>query len=209
MKIASLINTDPIYTELNDCINNYYAVPDTYDFSGNSAYDVTTVTTLYNFYQINVFDYNVLRDNYKNVYVPIWSACTFDDRQFMVSHYCYPPAISIDEWNTYYTEPEFFEFWTSITHKTRDEVRLPRLFAAFNLISYKLTQVQVLLIYETTKAICVDYYYGNTPHLMLWITNSSLPALGIDYTTSGFAQMSGYSTTLRDSLLDILVNGNY
>jgi hypothetical protein len=208
MKIAKL-NTTPIQSDINDYIDNYYEVPDTYDFSGNSADDVTSIETLMVFCEINRYDYDVLRTTYKTLYNPIWSGLTFDDRQLLVKHYCYPPEITQDEWFTYYTDAEHYNNWNTLVIRTRDQSRLIRLFSAFARISYELTTAQTAVIYMTSKVYCIDYYYGNLPHLVLWISNGYYPALGIDFRAHGFAQMDGYSDGLRDRLLDIINNGNY
>ena len=83
------------------------------------------------------------------------------------------------------------------------------MFAAFQKISYELTQAQVATIYMTTKMMLIDYYYANLPHILFWIQNGVYPPMGINFTTNGFQQMSGFSPTLEMQLLDILVNGNY
>ncbi len=208
MKIAKLNTTDLQYTK-EGYINNYFNVPDNYNFSANTADDVTSIETLYMFYTLNRYDYDVLRTTYKALYNPIWTGLTFEERQFLVKNYCYPTDITNEEWLAYYTDEEHFLNWKELLIITRDDARLLRLFAAFSRISYECTQAQVAVIYLTTRQYCIDYYYGNLPHLVLWISNGTYPALGIDFSSHGFMQMSGYSDGLRDRLLNIIVNGNY
>lgn len=207
MKIAKL-NSTPIQYSREDYIDNYFDVVDDYDFSGNTADDMTSLETLFVFYTINRYDYDVLRTTYKTLYVPNWSGLTFDDKQFLVKHYCYPDDISNEEWLSYYTDDEHFINWNHLVDITRD-ARLSRLFAAFKVLSFYCTKTQTAIIYMTTKQYCVDYYYGNLPHLIYWITNGSYAPLGINFTSSGFAQMSGYSDEIRDKLLTIIINGKY
>jgi hypothetical protein len=157
---------------------------------------------------INILEYGVYRDQLKAQMVPIWGQLSFSIRQTCVKHYCYPVAITQTEWTTYYTDVEHENNWNVIVNKCRD-YRLTRLYAAFAKLSFACTTNQVAVIYLNTKAMCIDYYYGNMPHLVLWISNGTYPALGIDYSTTGFAQMGGYTTALRDQLIDIINNGNY
>ena len=223
MKIAKPNSVLP-QTEVLAILNNYYIVEDDYDFYGNNADDVTSEEILdifnnnvnINYVQgweklinKNGKDYGYMRDYAKNYFVPSWSGLTFDDRKILIKYFIYPTDISLEEWNSYYSESVNFNNWQTLTQTTRDDVRLKRLYAAFARISYDCTTTQVAVIYLATKPYCIDYWMANLPHLILWITNGSFPALGIDFTTNGFAQMSGYSTDLKNKLLDILVNGNY
>src|SRR5574343_621732 len=206
MKIAKLIST-PIQTNNEGILNNYYPVPDNYGFTSSSAEDVTTLNTLYIFYEYKRYDCGVYRDSLRDNLVQNWNSLSFDDRKECIRAYRYPSDITQSEWDTYFTEQEHEYNWNQVCVNTRESLRLPRLFAAFQKVSYRCTEVQTMLIYLQVKDLCYDYYYANLPHLLLWIQNGSYPALGIDYTNNGFAQMDGYTTTLRDELLDIFING--
>lgn len=207
MKIAKL-NSTPFQNNREGHINHYFEVIDSYNFSANTADDVTSIETLYSFYSINRFDYEVLRSTYKTLYIPNWTGLTFEDKQFLVKHYCYPDDISDEEWLSYYTNDEHFENWNQLVDMCRD-TRLSRLFAAFKALSYYCTKTQTAVIYMTTKEYCVDYYYSNLPHLLYWITNGGYAPLGIDFTNSGFAQFDGYSDELKNKLVEIILNGKY
>lgn len=76
-------------------------------------------------------------------------------------------------------------------------------------ISFYLTTSEGIDLYTTTRDLSLDYKDANIPSLVCWITNSAMPELGIDYTTTGFAQKPYYTTELRDMIVDILVEGNY
>lgn len=186
-------------------------VANDFDFASSSPalLDVTSYDTLMYMYIDNNFDYGVFRDSLAANLVPNWNTLPFDERKNCVRDYRYPSNISDEEWHEYFTDAEHESNWNILTAKTRDKVRLPRLFAAFQKISYRLREDQVAVIYLATKELCYDYYYANLPHLLLWITNGSYPALGIDYTNNGFAQMDGYTESIRNELVDIFVNGNY
>lgn len=207
MKIAKSTLTDVQITS-QGIVNNYYAVPDNHVFSDDED-DVTTIESLRILSTVGVFDYGVFRDSLSSNIVPNWADLTFDDKRNCAKHYRYPSDISQDEWLTYFTEVEHEANWNETVSRTRDDVRLQRLFAAFQKVSYRLTQGQVATVYMTTKNMCYDYYYANLPHLILWITNGAYPAMGINYTNNGFAQMSGYTQSLMLELVDIINNGNY
>lgn len=207
MKVAKKINS--INTpESNSVLGNYYLVANDYDFEGNDANDVTSPNILETFMQADLLEYGVFRDTLMLLFIPIWNDLQLDERRICIKYYKYPPSITQLEFDSYYTSTEHENNWNSITRTTRDRVRIKRLFAAFSKISFHLTQAQVATIYLVTKQLCVDYYYGNIPNLVCWVTNTVSP-LGPDYTSNGFAQMSGYSTSLRDEILDIIINGNY
>jgi hypothetical protein len=197
-------------TSISESINrgDYYLAPNNYDFSVSNVTDVTTPELLEIFYEKSLIEYGVFRDSLVSIFIPIWNSLSFDSRKTCVKHYRYPANISQDEWNSYFSGSDQEMNWNDVCVKTRD-MRLTRLFAAFQKISYNLTTTQTALIYMTTKAYCVDYYYANLPHVIFWLQNGTYSPLGIDFTTNGFAQASGYSTALRDELLDILINGNY
>lgn len=174
--------------------------------------DVTSVATwvasLSNLGMVNR-DYGYMRDFAKAAFVPIWNTLTFEEKKILVKYYIYPETISAEEWATYYSNSENYLHWNYLAKETRDSVRLARLYAAFSKVSYDFTTNEVAAIYLISKPYCIDYWMANLPHLVLWISNGSLPALGIDFTSNGLAQRSGYTTAKRDALLDIIVNGNY
>ena len=209
MKIARLA-TIPVQTSSQGILNNYFVVPDSYDFVNSSpaAVDVTSFDTLQTFMGAHAFDYQVFRDSLQNNLIPNWANILYTDRKRCVQHYKYPANISDDEYNSYFSPTDMEANWNMVCVNTRT-VRLERLFAAFQKISYVLTTTQVAMIYMTTKQMLIDYYYGNLPHVIFWIQNGAYPPLGINFTTNGFQQISGYSPQLEAELLDILVNGNY
>lgn len=206
MRIAKL-KTTPIQDTSQGILDHYYTVPNDHVFSQDED-DVTSVDTLLTMTNGRKFDYGVFRDSLRDILVTDWGALMYEDRKKCVQHYRYPADISQGEWDTYFTEAEHERNWSILTARTR-AVRLSRLFAAFQKISYRLPETYVGMIYMTTKEMCYDYYYANLPHVILWLQNGSYPALGIDYTSNGFAQMPGYSVELMYELLDIFVNGNY
>jgi hypothetical protein len=206
MKIIKL-KTTPIQTSGNGMLDNYYKVPDSYVISSNED-DVTSVTTLFVFSQSGKFDYGIFRDSIQNNLVPNWANLLFEDRRKCVQHYKYPANLDPGEWGTYFSDADHQKNWNLLTANIR-ETRRQRLFASFNKISYRLTTMQVATIYMTTKQLLVDYYYANLPHILYWVQNGTYAPMGLNYTTNGFAQMSGYTTSLRDEILDILINGNY
>jgi hypothetical protein len=206
MRIAKLI--DPLHNNNSGSIKNYFLVPDNYDFVANLSIDVTSISALEVFVDRKEIEYGVFRDTINNIYVPNWATTSFSDKKLCVKHYKYPSSISQTEFDTYYTLSEHENNWNLIVSRSRD-YRMDRLYALFAKITYRCTSNQVVVIYLSTKAYCFDYYYANLPHLLLWISNGSYPALGIDFTTNGFAQSSGYTVDIKNELLDIILNGNY
>lgn len=213
MRIANLL-LNPDYTDSNDWINNYYVVPDNYDFSGNSAYDVTSACTLQTFMQINQIEYGIFRTSLTSNVVPIWSGLSFSDKQLCVKYFCYPPGITTDEYWTYVDASTDYKNWRNLVMKCNGlpsvtGQRLQRVIEAFVYFTYNLTAAQVAPIYLTTKPYIIDYWLGNMPHLLLWITNGTYAPLGIDFSSHGFAQASGYSPTIEAGLINIIQNGIY
>jgi hypothetical protein len=206
MRIAKL-KTTPVQTTSQGILEHYYKVPDNHVFLETED-SMTSFDTLYVFCCGGMFDYGVFRDSIRDVLVPRWAELFYADRRKCVQHYRYPTNISQEEFDNYFSSAEHERNWAILTTKTR-AVRLQRLFAAFQKISFRLPESQVAVIYIVTKQMCYDYYYANLPHIMLWLQNGQYPALGINYTANGFAQMAGYSTSLMYELLDIFVNGNY
>lgn len=209
MKVAKL-NSKSITTTIDGIKDDaIFLVPDNYSFTDNLTTDITLPNILQTFFNLNIIEYGVFRDSLKTIFIPLWETISFDEKKICVKHFCYPSDIGLEEWNSYYDDNENYYNWKELIKMSRDNVRLKRLFAAFEKLSYDFTQTQVAIIYMTSKPYCIDYWMANLPHLVLWITNGTLPALGIDFSLHGLAQQSGYTEAKRDALLDIIVNGNY
>lgn len=215
MKIAKPINI-PVQNNSQGMLDHYVVVPDNFNFSASPQIyvDTTSVQTLNVFCCASSFDYGVFRDSLvvniipTSVSNPAWNALSFTDRQTCVSHYKYPVDISDAEFATYYTTKQHELNWNSTVVRTRVQQRYPRLMACFQKISFECTQLQTATIYLTVKQMCLDYYFGNIPNILCWVTNTVSP-LGPDFTHAGFLQTAGYSVELRDTIVDILTNGNY
>lgn len=207
MKILKLKTTDVQHTS-QGMLSNYYAVKDTYVINIDNEDDVSSVDSLYIFSMAGHFDYNVFRDSIKTNLIPNWANLLYEDRKKCILHFKYPTNISQTEFDGYFLQNDHESNWNVLTARSR-VVRLQRLYAAFNKISYALPEMAVALIYMKTKDMCYDYYYANLPNVILWLQNGKYPALGIDFTNNGFAQQPGYSIKLMYELLDIFGNGNY
>ena len=206
MKIAKL-KTTPLQNTSQGILDKYYKVQNDHVFSSDEE-DVTTVDNLYIFSMNRRFDYSVFRDSLRDNLVPKWAELLYEDRKKCIQHYRYPDNISQEDFDSYFTKKEHESNWNTLTARAR-AVRLDRLYAAFNKMSYSLPEMHVALIYMRTKQMCYDYYYAYLPHVIFWIQNGVYPDLGIDYTNDGFAQQPGYSVQLMYELLDIFYNGNY
>jgi len=206
MKIVKL-KTTSIQLNSEGIIKNYYPVKDNHTLTIDED-DVTSVSTLLVFNQNNAFDFGVFRDSLQNNVIPQWANILWEDRKKCVQYYKYPANLTPGEFESYFTPDEHQNNWNILTANVR-ETRRQRLFAAFNKISYEISMNNVAIIYMTTKTMLMDYYYANLPHIIFWVQNGAYPPLGIDYTNNGFAQMPGYSVMLKNSILDIINNGNY
>jgi len=75
-------------------------------------------------------------------------------------------------------------------------------------IALEVTEAEALAFYTDTKPFKDDYIDAGLPHLELWLTNGDYAPLGIDYTTTGFAQQSYYTASMLQMCIDYLITGN-
>ena len=74
-------------------------------------------------------------------------------------------------------------------------------------IALQVTEAEAVAFYTDTKPFKDDYIDAGLPYLEMWLTNGSYPALGIDYTTAGFAQQSYYTASMLQMCVDYLITG--
>ena len=74
-------------------------------------------------------------------------------------------------------------------------------------IAFEVNQAEALSFYTDTKGFKGDYIDAGLPHLELWLTNGTYPALGIDYSTTGFANQPYFTPTMLQMCIDYLVSG--
>lgn len=146
------------------------------------------------------------RDFLKAEFVPLWGNLINEDRKELVRIYCYPTNITEEEWSSYFTVEVHRDNWAFLVTEER-KARTKRWEKMIEEVSYYNTMLENDDLYLTTKVMAEDYKVGKRPHIYYWITNGSLPAYGIDFTTNGFAQKSYYTEEKKNILVDIYING--
>lgn len=156
----------------------------------------------------SIDDYIKMRDFAKQVFVPKWNTLTDHEKTHLFLHFVYPTSASKEELDALIPPQDQVPEW--IVSATRAKAcRERRWEATRRKVSFYLTPQQSMDLYVSVKDYSLDYKDANIPSLIHWIGNTADPSLGIDFTTSGFAQKSYFSSQLRDLMLDVLVNGNY
>ena len=74
-------------------------------------------------------------------------------------------------------------------------------------LALKVDQLQSLAFYTDTKVFKGDYIDVGLPNLELWLTNGVYPALGIDFSTTGFSNQPYFSEEMRDMCIAYLTLG--
>jgi len=184
------------------------AVSDNYDFVANSMTDETNTQSLCLLRRDEQYDYIVLRDSLKLHILPNFATLSTEDQKILVSYYIYPPTFTQADIDALFTTDEQKANWELLADISK-VARYKRWEACRQKVSFTLTQLESLQFYTDTKSFQGDYIDANLPNLTLWLSNGSYPALGIDYTTNGFAQKSYYTEERKNICLDVLVNGNY
>lgn len=206
MKIA-VLNTNGVQETEDGMLEHYFSVSDNYDFNANDATDVTSVSSLKLLLKSYRIDLIKLRDSSKLYLLPDWNNLSDEDKKYLVSVYIYPITFTQGDIDLLFTETEQLNNWKNLVDITKQN-RDARWDYARQKISFYLTTLEILDLYTSTKSYKGDYEDANLPYLVLWITNGSYPAFGIDFTSNGFAQKTYYTVALRDLLVDILVSGN-
>lgn len=205
-KIGSLKVAQTMLVNPGDSITPKYVISDTID--ENSYEDITSINNFFVVGEAIGYDYDRIRAILRTDYLPIFNTLTFGERQLLVQHYIYPTNITNEEWLTYYTNDQHKTHWIKLADITK-RVRDRRWEVCRQVISFDLTKGESLDFYNSTKDYSLEWKDANIPKLLLWLANGTEPLLGIDYTNSGFAQKPYFSTTRRDTCLNILINGIY
>jgi hypothetical protein len=204
MKIAKY-KTEQGWDLSNNIDKNYTLVS---SVNTETQDDYTNVMTWVSIVYNCVFDYTKMRDFAKSEFLPNWDNLSLDEKRVLAIHYIYPLTISQQDFDDLITPETQLNVWVKLARDTKT-CREKRWEAARRKISFYLTEAQTLDLYLATKDYSVEYKDANIPKLSCWIASSAYAPLGIDFTATGFSQKSYYTTTLRDILLDILINGNY
>lgn len=170
--------------------------------------EYTDISTIKNWSMIGEFlgkDYLYVRERIREILVPkTFEACNDDEKLIVCKLFLASPA----QRSTVFTQEEEKKHWDDLASAAKAS-REKRWEAARRKVSFYLSPAEGLDLYTSTRDLSFDYKDASAASLVLWVTNESDPALGIDCTTSGFSQKPYYTTELRDLIVDILVNGNY
>ena len=219
MKIAQPIGGQDLSTA--------YFVGTGYDFAGNNATDITSVSAFLTMWSDGYMEYGVFRTTLKalvgtSVSGSLWTSMSFSDKQICITHFCYPPDIGTTEYGTYVTvgtgatllTAQDFINWGNLVNNCMDSnpvgERGRRLRAAVIYFTYVLTAAQALPISLVVFTLMLHFVELNTSELSSWLNSVIDPETGTNYTTNGFASYTnGYSSTILSNINNILSNGSY
>ena len=188
--------------------NEYLLVSDSeYSNNSNLYLNRNDYPIYWNKYCYKLYDYLLVKDNIQRIYgSKSWDSFNLIEKKeiaktliFSLSSEVYSSVLSSDEIN-YATE-----YRTKIARVDRAN-RWEKLRVT---IAPQVSQLVSLQFYTSTKQFKDDYIDAALPHLTCWLTNTSYSPLGIDYTNSGFAQQSYYSTSFAQLAASILIYGNH
>ena len=188
--------------------NEYLLVSDSeYSNNSNLYLNRNDYPIYWNKYGYKLSDSLLVKDNIQRIYgSKSWDSFNLIEKKeiaktliFSLSSEVYSSVLSSDEIN--YAK----EYRTKIARVDRAN-RWEKLRVT---IAPQVSQLVSLQFYTSTKQFKDDYIDAALPHLTCWLTNTSYSPLGIDYTNSGFAQQSYYSTSFAQLAASILIYGNH
>lgn len=188
--------------------NEYLIISDNeYSTNSNLYIDRNDYPIYWNKYGYQLSDSLLVKDNIQRIYnAKNWNSFNLLEKKeicktliFSLSSNIYNNLLTVEEIN--YAK----EFRTKIARIDRanrwEKLRVN--------IAPQVSQLVSLQFYTSTKQFKDDYIDAALPHLTCWLTNTSYAPLGIDYTNSGFAQQSYYSTSFAQLAASILIYGNH
>ena len=164
--------------------------------------DVTDVYSLFEFCKVNQIDYIQYRNYCKEYLLPNWDNLDKFNKKELVKHNI---CINNFEKLIYYTiEEQFKNYFTIINYEVnaREERWREAMITAGFMIGND--QLKRLSMYNDTKSFRGDYIEADLPNLILWLTNGTYPALGIDYSSIGFRSKFYYDANIENAVLEIL-----
>jgi len=205
MKIA-VKNNIGIQDSEDGKLENYFSVPDTFEFEGSDSMNVTSVPNLNLFLRYFRIDLITLRQSIKLHLLSDWNSLS-EYHSYLISIYIYPDTVTQSTIDSFFTAAEQIENWTSLVNLTR-KARANRWDISRQKISFQLSQFDLFSLYNLTKGFKDDFIEANLPIIILWITSGANESLGVDFSETGFAAQSYYSEDRKNLLLDVLLNGN-
>lgn len=152
-------------------------------------------------------DYIKFRDTCKAEFIPDFSDLEDEDEAILVKHYIYPSNFTQAKINAIFTEDQQISNWDDFVSNSK-KARERRWEKAKSRVSRLLDAMACNDLFVSVETFFPRYIEANRPDLICWITNTEVAVLGIDNTSDGFAQKEYYSADLKNSLYDILINGN-
>jgi hypothetical protein len=164
--------------------------------------DVTCVFGLKEFFRVGQIDYLQYRKYLKDYLLPDWANLPLEDKVEMVNHNVAPTQEDKDALVS--QEQQLMNYVTIVerevkSRQARWDVSMAK--AAFYLFGNDLGR---LMMYNDAKVFRNDYIEADLPHLILWLTDGTYPALGIDFTNTGFGSKPYYSEVIKSTCLEIL-----
>lgn len=154
------------------------------------------------------YDYIKFRDKCKSILVPIFDTLSDEEKGLLIKYYIYPNTVSQETINSFYTEEEQKQNWNNLLIISK-RARQSRWTAAKGKVSFMLDVISTCDLFQAIEILFPRYIEASRPDLILWVMSSTYVPLGIDYSTTGFAQKTYYSEEIRDALYAILITGIY
>lgn len=151
----------------------------------------------------NRIDYIKFRKQLKNIVNDNQSDYDDEERLIFIKNYVKPTALSQDAITT---DDELLQNYQVEMVKLERQCRYRRLSDAKSKVAQTLTEYESFLFYNDTKTFIFDYLEAELPNLYLQIVSGAYPALGLDYTTTGFASKSYYTAQRMNIILDVMFN---
>lgn len=151
----------------------------------------------------NRIDYIRFRKWLKNICNNEQDILVQDERDIAVKHYVKPTALSQDAITT---DDELLQSYQVEMVKLERQCRYKRLSEAKSKVAQTLSEYESFLFYNDTKTFIFDYLEAELPNLYLWLVSGAYPALGLDYTTTGFVSKSYYTAQRMNIILDVMFN---
>lgn len=194
---------DPI-TTAEEMFMNCRVVDSSYTLNITEE-QVNSILVCYTLFGAGRMDFLQFRDYVKYQIVTdltIWSNQSVQEKQKAYELVQKPE--SLDQVTDCGVSTETLEnHWINLVQQAT-ECRKHRLLLASAKVSFILDQMSSFQLNMDTYENMYIQATSQAPHLILWLKSEANPALGIDYTTTGFASKSYYNETAKNVVLAVL-----